>query len=101
MTEDTKVDFRNLRCRFCVEPSADGVLFIRDLCDEDREPRMTVTNDIEQVVHHLWSIGMLNNVRPRLIYQDTIGSIDEVTMRDKKFQAFRFLSPAEVADLVG
>ena len=73
-----------VRCSFSVVHATDDFsnLVIRDL-----DQSVSVTNDVENLVAHLFSKGMIQN-RTSLLYYDTEGSLDRILHQNGKFVGF-------------
>lgn len=56
--------------------------------DDYSGTEMSVTNDAEQVIDAIVSLG-INLTGKRVIYRDTDGRWDEMAIRDNQFSAFR------------
>ena len=55
---------------------------------EDLDGSVSVTNDAENVVKHLFQKGRLTNAK-RMLYWDTLGNLDEILHADGVFMGFR------------
>jgi len=75
-----------LKCRFKIIKETNDYMLIKDLYDEF-SPTMTVTNDAENVVKHLYDNKMIGI--KRLFYIDTNGEIDELVHHNGDFRGFK------------
>lgn len=73
-----------MKARFTVEREEPKAVFIVDQCELYQ--CMSVTNDAENVVEHLWQ----NYGDKQFFYKDTTGQWDELTHKRGVFQGFKY-----------